>query len=137
MHKPDSVEAVLARLMPAALSEEGQAEIESMIDELAGETPETSPSRIRHWATRRGVDRPDRAPPGSCGRPQRPTQSFPRGRTLIPSHQLSIVLKFLPSSLRIPWFQSAGRQAENYLLSLKQTFQFSNLHSFLRSLNPT
>jgi hypothetical protein len=40
MHKPDPVETILARLMPPALSEEGQREIAAMIDELAGE-PET------------------------------------------------------------------------------------------------
>ena len=38
MHKPDPIETILARLMPPALSETSQHEIESMLDELAGET---------------------------------------------------------------------------------------------------
>ncbi|MCU0751218.1 MAG: hypothetical protein MUF13_16895, partial [Akkermansiaceae bacterium] len=37
MQKPDPIEDILARLMPPALSEEGQRGIEAMIDELAGE----------------------------------------------------------------------------------------------------
>ena len=36
MHKPDPVETILARLMPAALSDEGQLGMEAMLDELAG-----------------------------------------------------------------------------------------------------
>jgi len=35
MHKPDPVETILARLMPPAMSEAGQREIESMLDTLA------------------------------------------------------------------------------------------------------
>ena len=35
MHKPDPVETILARLIPPALSEAGQHEIEAMLDELA------------------------------------------------------------------------------------------------------
>ncbi len=38
MQKPDSIEDILARLMPPALSVEGQKSIEAVIDELAGET---------------------------------------------------------------------------------------------------
>jgi len=36
VHKPDPVETILARLMPAALSDEGQLGMEAMLDELAG-----------------------------------------------------------------------------------------------------
>ena len=36
MHKPDQIETILARLMPAALSDEGQMGMEAMLDELAG-----------------------------------------------------------------------------------------------------
>lgn len=36
MQAPDPVEAILARLMPPALSQDGQLEIEAMIDDLAG-----------------------------------------------------------------------------------------------------
>lgn len=36
MHDVKSMEAILSRLMPPALSEDGQHEIESMLDELAG-----------------------------------------------------------------------------------------------------
>jgi hypothetical protein len=38
MHKPDSIETILARLMPPALSEAGQRNIESMLDALSGES---------------------------------------------------------------------------------------------------
>jgi len=38
MHKPDPVETILARLIPPALSEDGQHEIEAMLDELAAGT---------------------------------------------------------------------------------------------------
>ena len=41
VHKPDPIEDILARLMPPALSEEGQRGIEAMIDELAGESVPT------------------------------------------------------------------------------------------------
>lgn len=36
MQAPDSIEAIMARLMPPALSEECQFEIETLIDDLAG-----------------------------------------------------------------------------------------------------
>jgi hypothetical protein len=39
MHKPDPIEEILARLMPTAMSEDGQLGIESLIDELAAESP--------------------------------------------------------------------------------------------------
>lgn len=39
MQTPDSVEDILARLMPPALSEFGQRNIEEMLDELASEAP--------------------------------------------------------------------------------------------------
>ena len=39
MQTPDSVEVILARLMPPALSEVGQRSIEEMLDELASEAP--------------------------------------------------------------------------------------------------
>ena len=44
MHDSHSVETILARLMPSALSENGQREIEAMIDELAANSQESSPS---------------------------------------------------------------------------------------------
>jgi hypothetical protein len=36
MHKPDPIEVILSRLMPRGLSDDGQREIEDMLDELAG-----------------------------------------------------------------------------------------------------
>jgi hypothetical protein len=36
MQAPDPIETILARLMPPALSQDGQSEIEAMIDDLAG-----------------------------------------------------------------------------------------------------
>ena len=36
MQAPDPVETILARLMPQALSQDGQYELEAMIDDLAG-----------------------------------------------------------------------------------------------------
>ncbi len=36
MHKPDPIEAILARLMPPGLSDDGQSDIAAMLDELAG-----------------------------------------------------------------------------------------------------
>lgn len=56
MHKPDPVETILARLMPPALSEDGQRDIEAMLDELAGPVVAMSPpappsvSWARRWA---------------------------------------------------------------------------------------
>lgn len=50
MHKPDPVETILARLMPAALSDEGQHGIEAMLDELAG--PSAEIIAIKPWFRR-------------------------------------------------------------------------------------
>ncbi len=50
MHKPDPVETILARLMPAALSDEGQRGIEAMLDELAGPAVEVVP--VKPWFRR-------------------------------------------------------------------------------------
>jgi hypothetical protein len=44
MHDAHSVETILARLMPSALSETGQHEIEAMIDELAATSQVSAPS---------------------------------------------------------------------------------------------
>lgn len=51
MHDFQSVETILARLMPSALSETGQREIEAMIDELAA-TPQTSAPSGHPWFRR-------------------------------------------------------------------------------------
>lgn len=50
MHKPDPVETILARLMPSALSDEGQRGIEAMLDELAVSQGEITP--LRPWFRR-------------------------------------------------------------------------------------
>lgn len=48
MHESHSVETILARLMPPALSVSAQREIEAMLDELAGPAPaEQTPARPR------------------------------------------------------------------------------------------
>lgn len=47
MHKLDPIETILARMMPPALSAEGQREIEDMLDELAGPLPEIIP--VKPW----------------------------------------------------------------------------------------
>jgi hypothetical protein len=47
MHEKESVETILARLMPPALSETGQREIETMLDELAGPAAAKPAPRIR------------------------------------------------------------------------------------------
>lgn len=44
MHKPDQIEEILARLMPTAMSEEGQRGIETLLDELAVDMPGNSSS---------------------------------------------------------------------------------------------
>lgn len=46
MREVNEVEAVLARLMPVALSDEGQQEMERLLDELAGD-PSAIPVRAR------------------------------------------------------------------------------------------
>ena len=54
MHKPDPIETILARLMPSGLSDQGQQEIEAMLDELAGQPAETSAAKpVRNSWTRR------------------------------------------------------------------------------------
>lgn len=45
MHKPDPVETILARLMPPALSEAGQRDIEAMLDALAGGSAQSTPAK--------------------------------------------------------------------------------------------
>lgn len=53
MQTPDSVETILARLMPPALSEAGQRNIEEMLDQLAIEAPPViagpAPKPRRFW----------------------------------------------------------------------------------------
>lgn len=39
MRQPESIEQTLARLMPVAISQEGQRSLDAMLDELAGEEP--------------------------------------------------------------------------------------------------
>ena len=51
MHDSHSVETILARLMPSALSENGQHAIEAMIDELAA-TPQMAASSGHPWLRR-------------------------------------------------------------------------------------
>lgn len=56
MHKLDPIETILARMMPPALSADGQREIEDMLDELAGPSEEIIP--VKAWFSRpwfRGV----------------------------------------------------------------------------------
>jgi hypothetical protein len=45
MHKPDPVETILARLMPPALSEAGQREIEAMLEALTGASVQSPPAK--------------------------------------------------------------------------------------------
>lgn len=53
MQAPDPIETILARLMPPALSEGAQADIDEMIDELAGATPENIvPHPTSNWLLR-------------------------------------------------------------------------------------
>jgi len=47
MHTPDSVETILARLMPPAMSAEAQRDIEAMLDELA--VPEGNVVPVKSW----------------------------------------------------------------------------------------
>jgi len=50
MHDTKTVETILSRLMPPALSEDGQHEIESMLDELAGvPAVDKRPTSHRHF----------------------------------------------------------------------------------------
>jgi len=45
MHTPDPVETILARLMPPALSDAGQREIEAMLEALAGVSAASLPAK--------------------------------------------------------------------------------------------
>ena len=49
MHDSQSVETILARLMPPALSVSAQQEIEAMLDELAGPAPAQQTSSGPRW----------------------------------------------------------------------------------------
>ena len=52
MHDTQSIETILSRLMPPALSGQGQQDIEEMLDELAGPTAAETPAeqpRPRYW----------------------------------------------------------------------------------------
>jgi hypothetical protein len=55
MHKPDPIESILARLMPPALSEDGQYEIESMLDTLAGIPAALPPAKSSGMAWMRRI----------------------------------------------------------------------------------
>jgi len=54
MPKPDPIETILARLMPPAMSEAAQRDIEDMLDELADTTPQgvVSAPAIMAWQRR-------------------------------------------------------------------------------------
>lgn len=53
MQAPDPIETILARLMPPALSQDGQFEIEAMIDDLAGhEAENVVPISSGNWFVR-------------------------------------------------------------------------------------
>ena len=56
MRETNDVEAVLARLMPVALSDQGQEEIESLLDDLAaGTTAVPASARWKTWLPLSGV----------------------------------------------------------------------------------
>lgn len=60
MQAPDPIEAILARLMPPALSQGRQLEIEAMIDELAGPVAEnvvriSGKAGTRRWLVGGGI----------------------------------------------------------------------------------
>ena len=55
MHDPAAIEKILGRLMPPALSEQGQQEIEGMIRELAAETNSITPHPRRWWSVALGI----------------------------------------------------------------------------------
>jgi hypothetical protein len=58
MHDTQSIETILSRLMPPALSEQGQQDIEEMLDELAGPTAAETPAeqpRPRYWRRIAGI----------------------------------------------------------------------------------
>lgn len=50
MHRPDTIEDILSRLIPPALSESGQARVEAMIDEIAAlPAPPCQQTQAFHW----------------------------------------------------------------------------------------
>lgn len=55
MHDNQSVENILARLMPPALSVNGQHEIEAMLDELAGPVNQPSTRSWSRWIIGGGI----------------------------------------------------------------------------------
>lgn len=55
MHDPAAIEKILGRLMPPALSEQGQRGIELMLDELAAEVPNAKPRPRRWWLAASGI----------------------------------------------------------------------------------
>jgi hypothetical protein len=57
MHDTNSVETILARLMPPSLSVAGQHDIEAMLDELAGPVVAHKPATrsLRHWIIGSGL----------------------------------------------------------------------------------
>jgi hypothetical protein len=55
MHDNQSVETILARLMPPAISVNGQREIEAMLDELAGPVNQTPVRSWRRWIIGGGI----------------------------------------------------------------------------------
>ncbi len=52
MQAPDPVEAIMARLMPVAISQDGQIELEAMIDDLAPEADKVVEISSKNWAIR-------------------------------------------------------------------------------------
>jgi hypothetical protein len=58
MHDTQSIETILSRLMPPALSEQGQRDIEEMLEELAGPVAADAPieqARPHHWQRIAGI----------------------------------------------------------------------------------
>ena len=55
MQAPDHIESVLARLMPTALSHDGQAKIEAMLDDLACHSRNEVPAARFRWVLGAGI----------------------------------------------------------------------------------
>ena len=57
MQAPDPIETILARLMPTALSFEGQARLDEMIDDFAEESITAAPNRVNwiRWVAGGGI----------------------------------------------------------------------------------
>jgi hypothetical protein len=60
MHDAKAIESILSRLMPPALSDAAQHDLESLLDELAATTPDIRPAaalaeRPRHWLPITGI----------------------------------------------------------------------------------